>query len=159
MPTTGKIPSTMATLIVNSTKISEPMPFANMELKLSRAVRACIIVSARSCAHGKWSVRLADCLSQGDFDRVDFVRAWDRGLRKVRRYGLHNRRHRNAVDYLRRGKSLSDTVSISIELAVAVNSEIRRPAFTCIASRAPRSARPGRGTSCKGPGPRRAPGC
>ena len=30
-------------------------------------IRTCIIVSARSCAHGKWSVRLADCLSQGDF--------------------------------------------------------------------------------------------
>src|ERR1700730_4466635 len=27
----------------------------------------CITVSARSCAHGKWSLRLADCLSQGDF--------------------------------------------------------------------------------------------
>ena len=39
MPTTGKIPSTMATLTINST-ISEPMPIANMELKLSRAVRA-----------------------------------------------------------------------------------------------------------------------
>lgn len=30
-------------------------------------IRTCIIVSARSCAHDKWSVRLADCLSQGDF--------------------------------------------------------------------------------------------
>jgi hypothetical protein len=30
-------------------------------------IRTCIIVSARSCAHGKWSVRLANCLSQGDF--------------------------------------------------------------------------------------------
>jgi hypothetical protein len=30
-------------------------------------MRTCIIVSARSCAHGKWSVRLADRLSQGDF--------------------------------------------------------------------------------------------
>jgi len=31
-------------------------------------IRTCIIVSTRSCAHGKWSLRLADCLfSQGDF--------------------------------------------------------------------------------------------
>jgi hypothetical protein len=30
-------------------------------------IRTCIIVSARSYAHGKWSVRPADCLSQGDF--------------------------------------------------------------------------------------------
>ena len=29
--------------------------------------RTCIIVSARSCVHGKWSGRLADRLSQGDF--------------------------------------------------------------------------------------------
>jgi hypothetical protein len=30
-------------------------------------IRTCIIVSARSCTHGKWSVRLADCLSQDNF--------------------------------------------------------------------------------------------
>ena len=30
-------------------------------------IRTCMIASARSCAHGEWSVRLVDCLSQGDF--------------------------------------------------------------------------------------------
>ena len=30
-------------------------------------IRTCIIASARSCAHGKWSLRLVDFLSQGDF--------------------------------------------------------------------------------------------
>src|ERR1700730_7263279 len=36
-------------------------------LRLHVRLVPCITVSARSCAHGKWSVRLADCLSQGDF--------------------------------------------------------------------------------------------
>src|ERR1700675_1183216 len=36
-------------------------------LRLHVRLVPCITVSARSCAHGKWSLRLADCLSQGDF--------------------------------------------------------------------------------------------